>query len=324
MATVNEVTVATDTNYVFGKGDFNPGKMRGFFFHKNGTDLLTTAQLSDPKTNLQTAMVAAYSSRVFMVGVFDNVENNGEGVGYETRDQFKFKADKGTWDMICTLNENYAAHLEMASFLKGKQGRYSVAPIVEVDGGYVVLCKETSTGVRGFSIHQAHTLPYEYAATGSVGKSRLRIAVKNIDEISLADHVELTDADNTFFEVFDETDGLIGVEQAHIKEISSPSNGVHIFEVHGAGKEENICEQYPTDFMETDSIDVVLSDGTAVTVTAAAAVSVGGTVKRIQLTLDQTDYTNGDVGYVSINQSATYTNISRYLNSKIITISLVK
>lgn len=313
---INKVSSVNSGNFE-PYGAFDPGKIRGFFLHRKGTDFLTTAQLATVQTTLQAALENnTYTSRFFFVHELIAPENNGEAVAYETREQLKYKSDKGTWDMIFTVNGTYADHIQLHQLLLGKSRLYN---IVFVDENNVMLHLETSTGIKGFDLHALEVLPRTEPVSGSAVRYQIRIALKDIAQYDTCLHTEMG---------FNPFSTLTGVEQVVLASAGSSGNGVHEFTLRSPDRQENYVELYKAagELKQAGAWLVNLKEGgTAVTVTAVNTVLSGTEAIQFSLVLDQTDYTNGDEAIVKLNTVSTIKGyIDNALESNEVEITLVK
>lgn len=312
---INKVSSVNTGNFE-PYGAFDPGKIRGFFLHRKTADFLTTAQLATVQTTLQAALDNnTYTSRFFFVHELIAPENNGEQVAYETREQFKYRSDNGTWDMVFTINGTYADYIQLQQLVAGKAKLYN---IVFVDENNVMFHVNSSTGIKGFRLHALEVLPRTEAVSGSAVRYTIRIALKDINEYNTHKHTEMG---------FNPFTTLTGVEQVVLAAAGSSGNGVHEVTLRSIDSQENYVELYKAagELKQAGAWSVTLEDGTAVTVTAVNLVTVGTEATQFSLVLDQTDYTNGDKGFIKLSGVSTIKGyISNALESNEIEVTLVK
>lgn len=314
---INKVTSVNAGNYKADTGAFDPGKIRGLFLHRKNVDFLTTAQLATIQTTLQAALENnTYSDRFFFVPGLTMPENNGEAVAYETREQKKVKSDKGTWDYLFTIDGTYADHIMLKTLFAGKSRLYN---IVFVDENNVMFHVDTSTGIKGFDLHALEVLPYTMPVSGSAVKYMIRIALKDIDQYDNHSHTEMG---------FNPFSTLTGVEPVVLASAGSSGNGVHEFTLRSADRQINYVNEYNASG-ELKQAGAWLvnkkSGGAAVAVTAVGVVTSGTEDIQFSLTLDQTDYTNGDVAIVKLNTVSTIKGyISNAIESNEVEITLAK
>lgn len=293
----NKVSSVNTGNFKADTGAFDPAKIKGFFLHRKNVDFLSTAALATVQTTLQAALENnTYTSRFFFVHGLLAPENNGEGVTYETREQLKYKSDKGTWDMIYTLDGTYADHIMLKTLFAGKSRLYNA---VLVDANNVMLHVDTSTGIKGFDLHALEVLPYAQAVSGTAVKYMIRIALKDIEQYDSASHTEMG---------FNPFSTLTGVEPVTIKEVQEVSNGVHDVSIRSADRQINYADEY-SGTGELRQVGAWLANlkatGVAVTITSIASVTSGTEVTAFRFTFDQTTYTDGQVVILKLNTVST-------------------
>ncbi len=327
----NRVPGADRLGYV-QRGGFNAYQIVGAIWHPKDTPLMTEAQKASPKTRLNALLTSdTDSARGLKIGIFENEhEDNGEGVSYETRGQSKREAQRGTFDRIFLHKSNYSEHKELTRiFSSMPSGNYYVALIVNAKGKYALMHTTASNGdIYGFSIKEVTQPPYTPANGDTAAMYKTRIALDDIEEFNTADFTYFLDDAGIPYNPFGR-DGLDAVEIVEVKEsTASASNGVHDFIVTGANGEENLVEKYKAsgELMQAGAWSVTLTDGTAVTVSSVALVLDGTEAVKFKLTLDQTDYTNGDTAYVELAVPSTIEGYTgRYLRAaRRVEISLVK
>lgn len=323
---INKTPVAAEKNYAPSNGKYDPGKTYGAIFHPKNTNLLTYAQRTDIVTNLNAALVNASSSiRATFLRKFDpSPENNGEGVTFTTRGQKKKASEMGTWDMVFTLENPYADYIQAAELAPQLKGTRCVL----VDENSVMRHNETSThDIYGFLVDEVTVYPMSEAVLGETVKYQVRIALNDILEVSRAKHTHITNSLGAKVNAFDQTI-LTGVEQGTLTYNGTSANGVHTFFVEASSGEENLVALYPStsQLKQVGAFPVTKADGTAVTTTSVDILSVNGEQVLIELTLDQTSYTNGDAAYINGAAIATmFGYIGRYIKfNQIGPITLVK
>lgn len=314
---INGVTSVNTGNFKADTGAFDPGKIRGFFLHSKGSDFLTSAQLATVQSALQSALEHnTYSSRFFFVHKLIAPENNGEAVAYETREQLKYKSDKGTWDNIYTLDGTYADHIMLKELLRSKARLYN---IVFVDENNVMFHVDTTTGIKGFDLHALEVLPYTQAVSGSAVKYMIRIALKDIEQFDSHSHTEMG---------FNPFTTLTGVEPVTIAEVQEVSNGVHDVSIRSADRQINYADEYKGtgELRQSGAWLANLKDGgAAVTITSVAEVLSGTEVTAFRFTFDQLTYTNGQVVILKLNTVSTIKGyVSNALESNQIEITLAE
>lgn len=327
MQTINKTPQAERNNFAPSRGTYQPGKTLAAIFHPKGTPLVTYAQRTDIVSAINAVLVAqTYASRGFFVRKFDGTaENNGEGVAYESRGQKKKQSDKGTWDMVYTLENEYADYIQIKGLAKslGKNHR-----CVLVDENNVMRhSKRTDGEIYGFSIDEITVYPLVEPVVGAAVKYQIRIALSNIDEVTDFDHTVITDDNGEMVNAFDTTI-LTGVEQGVLHYKGSTGNGVHSFYVEASNGEENLVALYPGtgELKQVGAFPVTKAvGGAAVTTTSVAVLSENNEQTLIELTLDQTSYTNGDVAYINgAAIAAMFGYINRYIEFNPLRITLVK
>lgn len=316
---INQVTSSNNGNFDAGVGAFDPAKIRGIFLVRRGQDLVATASLATASA-LQTAIQAkldnnTYTSRAFFIHELIAPENNGEAVTYETREQLKYKSDKGTWDMIFTINGTYSQHIQLKDLVAGKARSYDV---IFVDENNVIFHLVSSTGIKGMTLHALEVLPRTEPVSGTAVRYQLRVALKNIDDYDSHKHTELG---------FNPFTALTGVEQVVLTAIGSSGNGVHEVTLRSPDSQENYVELYKAtgELKQAGAWTVTNQDGDVIAVTAVNLVLDGTEAVQFSLVLDQTDYTNGDTGYIRLSSVTTIKGyLSNALESNVITVALVK
>lgn len=291
MGIINKVSGQGFTNFRKG-GSFDPGKWRYYFFHRKEVDFLTTAQLATMQSTLQTAMeTATEKSRFFFVGEFLKMTNNGEGVAYQTVEQHKKRSDKGTIDIIQTLNGSWAEYQKLTKLLKYLGKNYKVVP---VDENFVIYHNVTATGICGFTPHELHTLPITWPIQGQAAEYMARVALKNIDEIDNCYHTELG---------FDPTT-LTAVEDVTLSSFTSGTAGTLNVAIEAVEGEENYAELYQgtSELRQTSLFTAVDASGGAITISSLALVMDGTKVKGFAFAMDTSDpqYVVGQPLYLKI------------------------
>jgi hypothetical protein len=320
MAEINK-TVCYDGKSNFAKsgcGD-NPGKLRYAYLVYKNTDLLTTVQLATPESALQTKMTSAVrKDRAYLIGELCMPENNGEGVAYETREQFKIRTDKGTWDYIFTLKEGtWCDHQSVLSF-DGKQGIYD---IVLVDENNKLWCMQSATGIKGFRLHAFEVLPWEQAVSGTGVKYRVRIAMSNIDQINKeAVFVQLD------FNPFETLQGVEDVSLTNITPGGASAGVIHVA-LKGACGETNLAELYSdtSELRQPGAFTVKRGNGDDITITSVALDVQNNEIRGFKLTLDTSDphYSATQKAYVNLaGISAIYGYLGTYMEGTALEITL--
>lgn len=314
---INKVSSNSTGNFRPG-GNFNPAKIRGFWLHPYNTDMLTTSEISSPKTNMQSKMVAnAYKDRAFFFHVVGMMENNGEGPAYESRGQFKNRTDKGTWDKIFTFLSGTWAEYQMQQRFDGRHKQFCVTFI---DENNVLRHTVTDTGIAGFRLHALETLPFEEPEEGKAVKYRMRIALQDINEINTASHSELG------FNPFHPISGLQGVDDAVLKDVTAGvSAGVFHINIEGVDREINLVEQYATELASASAWVVTNATGAPITVSSVAVLTSGTDKIAFALTLNTSDpdYTAAAKAYIKLESLSVLAGLGvKYLEGNTIEVTL--
>lgn len=306
MATViNRVSNNATGNLAMGVGQYDPAKIRGAIFHPFDADLLSTANAQTAtlrKTNLQNLLInATYANRAFFVHKLIMPENNGEAVQYETREQLKKQTDKGTWDMIFTVEQTWAEYQMLRKFHLRKG-----LSVAFIDENNVLRHINTATGIAGFDVHEISVPAITEPVTGAVVKYQLRIALADIDQIngSACKHTELG------FNPFSPTTGLLGVQDWVLEDVTpgGASAGVFDFALYGADSQKLLVDKYSAVLNVAGAWDVrAADDNAAITVSSVTVVTTSGEKVAFRLTLDtsDTDYDIGDTLNVKLASIAT-------------------
>lgn len=294
MAVINQDSSAKTGNYT-KNGNVNMNKVRGYFATRKSTDLLTTAQLADPQAALLAKLHNdTYKNRAFMVGRLGMQEDNGEGVAYESREQYKLRAEKGTFDKVYTLLDGtWADYQQLVELIDGED--YDVSFF---DDENRLWCKESATGIKGFATHELNMLPWTDPASGEVVKYKTRIALSDIDDLTKnAVHIPLG------FSPLLELTGVEGVKLTDAT-LGGATAGQFDVKVEGCVGGINLADLYQgaSELKQPAAWDCVNATGAAITITSVGLVMDGTTVASFRFVFDtaDSDYDTGQPIYLKL------------------------
>ena len=320
---INKVTSTQEGNYKAG-GNYNPGKTGIIIFHPANSDFLANADLATPAAKLAAVNALTvndtYKTRAFALSNLIMPQKKGEDMTFEKRDQFTFQADNGTWEMWYTINGSYADYQKACKLLngRGKQFRFVLGDLGDGAGKFNFRHSTTSTGVKGFKVHQITVLPLSEAIPGKAVEYQIRVAAADINEINKADHTEFG---------FNPYTDLNAIEDVFINQIASVTAATFKYNVSGVGGEENFAELYKgtSELKRTGAWSVVNAAGVTIPILSIAAVLTGTETTAFALALDGTDpsYVVGQKAYIKMPAPSVifgYTGI--YMESNIMEVTL--
>lgn len=299
---INQGIKAQNKNVRQGGGTKQVTKVTSLFFHPANYDFISNADLATPQASIQAALVHANPLRraIFIKNLIVP-EPAGQAPGYEQRDGYNFKSDKGTWEMRWQINGTYSDYLKIKEWAKyGKRHRF----ILGGEDSFI-RHQTTSTGIRGHRTHEVEVLPLTEPIPGAAVKYILRVAAASIDEIAEADMTDLT---------FNPETTLEGIEDVKLTLGTSGTNGTFRVALKGIADEVNFANEYQlnTELRQAGAFSFVNAAGATIGITAVNLVKQGNEVVAFDIVANTgSNYTPNQKGYIKLSAPATiagYTN----------------
>lgn len=304
---INKVTAPETANYRPG-GTYNVGKTGALFLHPAKNDFLSNANLQTTALKLAAIQALLVNSdkkaRAQFMGNLIMPENKGEGMTFDTRDQYKFAAEPGTFDLLLTIKGTYADYQKARKMLKNaRKYKFILADLGDGTGGnFNIRHTVTSTGIAGFRIFQAHVMPLTEPTPGKPVMYQIRLAAEDINEINTASHTELG------FNPYTDLQSSL-IEDVWLSQITSGTAGTFKFTVSGVEGEENFAELYKGtgELKQVGAFTVVNAAGVAIPKSSISGVLTGSETTGFALALDTLDasYTVGQKAYIYLSAPAT-------------------
>ena len=325
MATTNKVYGQNKGNFTNG-GSYKQGKVKGLFLNPKTSPLVSEAGKADIKAALTTILKAdSYNGRAHFVRPFLDPQNLGQDKQYETIQQKEFESEKGTEVHGFILEGTYSDYLNAKRLFEGKAATHNV---VYVDENFVMMHSPyDKANIDGFEIHEIKVQKIEGAASGTVTKYRIRVALKDITEYENMDHTDCVDANNEKFNPFRQ---LVTVRDVNIvlDQEDSPAAGEFSIRMTANSGETNIAELYKSaaQLLQASAFKARMkAGGAALTIDSVAAVLEGDETIKFTLALDTADpdYSQGDPALISLDViSVIFGLINVPLESNTITVTL--